>query len=230
MRGIVSAAEPEAVDAGTEILLTDKARAREAAGRISAGERCSVTRLGQKESENTTHVCTLDADGNAVTMTHSLGMVSGVITRGLGFLYNGAMGVFDPRPGMPGSIAPGKSRFTAACPVIVFDGKRPRLVMGAPGGAHIAVAVAQGLVNALDFGMSLQDAVAAPRFSATSDIIDVCNRIPRRTARELESRGYRIARSPISYAFAELHAVGRDKDGRWSGGADPFADGMALAV
>lgn len=221
--------DPEFVDVPVGVF-TDRERARETAGKIRNGERFSVTRLAPKESENTTHLCVLDSDGNAVSMTHSLGMVSGVITKGLGFLYNGAMGVFDPRPGMPGSIAPGKSRFTAACPVMVFEKKKPRIVMGAPGGAHIAVAVAQGLVNALDFGMSLQEAVAAPRFSATSDIIDICNRIPRRTARDLEGRGYRIARSPISYAFAELHAVGRSEDGRWSGGADPFADGMALAV
>src|SRR5262245_2364142 len=172
--------DPEFVDVPVGVFM-DRELARENAGRIRAGERFSVTRLVPKESENTTHVCVLDSDGNAVTMTHSLGMVSGVITKGLGFLYNGAMGVFDPRPGMPGSIAPGKSRFTAACPVIVFEGKQPRIVMGAPGGAHIAVAVAQGLVNALDIGMSLQEAVAAPRFSATSDIIDICNRIPRRT-------------------------------------------------
>lgn len=221
--------DPEFVDVPVG-LFADRNRAREIAGRIEAGERYAVTRLGAKESENTTHVCVLDADGNAVSMTHSLGMVSGVISKGLGFLYNGAMGVFDPRPGQPGSIAPGKSRFTAACPVIVFEGKQPRIVMGAPGGAHIAVAVAQGMVNALDFGMSLHEAVAAPRFSATSDIIDVSNRIPRRTVKELESQGYKVVRSPISYAFAELHAVGRDANGRWSGGADPFADGMALAV
>ncbi len=208
----------------------DDGHAKAIAERIRNGERFAVTRLNPKESLHTTHLSVLDENGMAVSTTHSLGMVSGAITNGLGFLYNGAMGIFDPRPGQPGSIAPGKRRFTAACPTIVFEDERPKIVIGAPGGAHIAVCVAQALVNIIDFKMSLQEAVAAPRFSATSDTIDVSNRIPRFVTRQLESKGYKIARSAISYAFAEVHAVGRDDDGRWVGGADPFADGMALAV
>jgi gamma-glutamyltranspeptidase/glutathione hydrolase len=208
----------------------DDAYAASVARRIKDGERFSVTRLNPKESLHTTHMSVLDENGMAVSTTHSLGMVSGAITKGLGFLYNGAMGIFDPRPGQPGSIAPGKRRFTAACPTIVFDNNQPKIVIGAPGGAHIAVSVAQALVNIIDFKMTLQEAVSAPRFSATSDMIDVSNRIPRFVTRQLEDKGYAIARSAISYAFAEVHAVGRDDNGGWVGGADPFADGMALAV
>lgn len=208
----------------------DDEYALDVAERIKKGERFSVTRLSPKESLHTTHLSVMDENGMAVSTTHSLGMVSGAITKGLGFLYNGAMGIFDPRPGQPGSIAPGKRRFTAACPTIVFENNQPRIVIGAPGGAHIVVSVAQALINILDFKMSLQEAVSAPRFSATSDLIDVSNRIPRFVTRHLESKGYTIARSAISYAFAEVHAVGRDGEGRWVGGADPFADGMALAV
>jgi gamma-glutamyltranspeptidase/glutathione hydrolase len=208
----------------------DDAYAASVAERIKSGERFSVTRLNPKESLHTTHMSVLDENGMAVSTTHSLGMVSGAITEGLGFLYNGAMGIFDPRPGQPGSIAPGKRRFTAACPTIVFEDNRPKIVIGAPGGAHIAVSVAQALINIIDFKMTLQEAVSAPRFSATSDLIDVSNRIPRFVTRQLEDKGYTIARSAISYAFAEVHAVGRDGNGGWVGGADPFADGMALAV
>ena len=97
------------------------------------GERFSVTRLNPKESLHTTHLSVLDENGMAVSTTHSLGMVSGAITKGLGFLYNGAMGIFDPRPGQPGSIAPGKRRFTAACPTIVFEDGRPKIVIGRAG-------------------------------------------------------------------------------------------------
>src|SRR3546814_8580027 len=88
---------------------------------------------GSGESANTTHISAIDAEGNAVTMTHSLGAPSGVITEGLGFMYNGCMSVFDPRPGRAGSLAPGKSRFTAMCPSIVFKGNDPYIVIGAPG-------------------------------------------------------------------------------------------------
>ncbi|MFX7934481.1 gamma-glutamyltransferase, partial [Acinetobacter baumannii] len=85
----------------------------------------------------------VDRDGNCVTMTHSLGMPSGVITDGLGFIYNGCMGVFDPRPNRPGSVAPGKARFTSVVPSIVFKDGKPYLVIGAPGATQIAMGVLQ---------------------------------------------------------------------------------------
>src|SRR3546814_2228167 len=86
------------------------------------------------------------------------------------------MSVFDPRPGRAGSLAPGKSRFTAMCPSIVFKGNDPYIVIGAPGATHITMAVMQVIVNVVDFDMTMAEAVAAPRFSATSDIVDVSNR------------------------------------------------------
>ena len=89
----------------------------------------------------------VDKAGNCVTMTHSLGMPSGVITDGLGFMYNGCMAVFDPRPGRAGSIAPGKSHFSSLCPTIAFEAGRPKVVIGAPGGTQIAMGVLQALIN-----------------------------------------------------------------------------------
>lgn len=210
--------------------LIDKRHAVALADEIRRGVQARVPRLGGAvESRNTTHVSVVDADGNAVSMTHSLGMPSGVITDGLGFMYNGCMGVFDPRPGRAGSIAPGKSRFSAMCPSIVFRGDDPYVVIGAPGGAHIAIGVLQALLNVIDFGMSMPDSVAAPRFSATSDVIDVSNRIPAYVTRELEAMGYTVARSHLSYLFAAVHGIKIDGR-RWEGGADPGRDGMALAV
>ena len=220
--------DPEFVDVPvSRFLARDYAAA--AAGKIRDGERFSVTRLQASEGKHTTHVSVLDGAGNAVSMTHSLGMVSGAATEGLGFFYNGAMGVFDPRPGHAASIAPGKRRYTSACPTFVFDGDTPSIVLGAPGGAHIVNAVLQTLVNLIDFGMSMSDAVAAPRFSVASDKIDVSNRIPRFVTRALEAERYEVIRSFKSYDFAEVHAVGRTQNG-WTGGADPSADGMVLSV
>jgi len=212
--------------------LTDKVHAAEMARAIKAGKKASVVRLetgGTKESANTTHVAVVDQQGNAVTMTHSLGMPSGVITEGLGFMYNGCMAVFDPRPGRAGSLAPGKSRFSSLCPTIVFDGEDPHIVVGAPGGTQIAMGVLQSILNVLDFGMDMQQAVSAPRFSATSDVIDVCNRIPAYVTDDVTSQGYEIRRNPLSYAFAMVHGI-RISDGAMDGGADPAGDGMSLAV
>ena len=117
--------------------LTGKEHAAEIAARIKAGERMTVERMNAKpEPPDTTHVAVVDAKGACVTMTHSLGMPSGVISDGLGFMYNGCMAVFDPRPGRAGSIAPGKSRFSSVCPTIAFKEGEPRIVIGAPGGTQ----------------------------------------------------------------------------------------------
>ena len=222
--------DPRFVSVPVEIL-TSRGYSAECARAISQGERVHVERLHLPESLGTTHLCVVDDSGNIVSMTHSLGMMSGVITPGLGFMYNGCMGVFDPRPGRSGSIAPGKSRFSSICPTIVFDGDRPLLTLGAPGGTQIAMGVLQVILNVVDFRMSPQEAILAPRFSATSDAITVTARIPRYSYADLENDGYRFIRNPASYDIASVHAIGFDQDGKPSGGADiVYGAGMALLV
>jgi len=220
--------DPAFIDVPIE-KLTGKNYAEAIAARIQQGERMQVQRFNPEEPADTTHVAVIDGAGNCVTMTHSLGMPSGVITEGLGFMYNGCMGVFDPRPGRAGSVAPGKSRFSSLCPTIVFDNGAPRVVLGAPGGTQIAMGVLQTLLNIIDFAMPVSDAVAAPRFSATSDIIDVMNRIPDYTLEPLREAGYQVERSPLSYGIAGVHAIER-VDGVLRGGADPGLDGVAYSV
>ena len=229
-----SVGDPKFVDVPLERLLSRDTAAGQAAA-IRRGEVAQVPRLGAGaespaiESKDTTHISVTDAHGNLVSMTHSLGMPSGAITEGLGFMYNGCMSVFDPRPGNTGSIAPGKARFTAMAPTIVFQGESPRLVLGAPGGTFITMGILQTILNVIDFGMTAGEAVAAPRFCTTSEVIDVVNRIPRFVTAELEARGYRVRRSYRGYHFAGVHAIGI-VNGKWQGGADPGRDGMALEV
>jgi gamma-glutamyltranspeptidase/glutathione hydrolase len=221
--------DPLFVDVPFDRLL-DKGYAREHADAIRDGDIATVPRFkANDEHRDTTHISAVDSDGNCVAMTHSLGMPSGAITDGLGFMYNGCMAVFDPRPGHTGSIAPGKARFTSMAPCIVFKDDAPRLVIGAPGGTFIAMGVLQAILNVIDFGMTAFEAVAAPRFCTTSDVIDVVNRIPRFVTDELEAKGYEVRRSYRSYHFAGVHAI-RITDGAWDGGADPGRDGMALEV
>ena len=204
------------------------------AERIRRGEKTRVPRLnagGGRESKDTTQVCVVDGEEGCVSLTHSLGRPSGVVTEGLGFMYNGCMGVFDPRPERAGSLAPGKARFTAMCPTMVFDGEgRPWYVVGAPGGTFITMGVLQGILNAVDFGMSAQESVSAPRFCTVSDTIDLTNRVLRRTERGLREMGYPVRRSARSFHFAGVHALRRTAGGGWEGGADPGRDGMAVAV
>ena len=219
--------DPAYVDVPVE-RLTSKAYCAELAAGIARGERATVTRLDRSDRE-TTHISAVDAAGNAVALTHTLGSPSGAITEGLGFIYNGSMSRFDPRPGHAASVAPGKRRASSAAPTIVFAGDAPRIVIGAPGGSYIAPAVAQGISNVLDFGMSMLEAVSAPRIVAVSDSIDVSNRVLRRVTDALAAEGYDIKRSPYSNAFAALHAIGIEA-GIPSGGADPQRDGMAVSA
>lgn len=199
------------------------------AASIRVGERAVVGRADRDAQRDTTHISVVDTEGNAVALTHTLGSPSGAITDGLGFMYNGTMSRFDPRPGRAASIAPGKRRASSAAPTIVFRGDEPYIVIGAPGGSYIVPAIAQGIMNVVDFGMSMAEAVAAPRIVAVSDAIDVSNRVPRFVTEELEAAGHVVKRSWQSYAFAALHGI-RMVDGRLEGGADPQRDGMALAV
>ena len=102
-------------------------------------------------------------------------------------------------------------------------------MIGAPGGTQIAMGVLQALLNVLEFDMSMAEAVSAPRFSATSDAIDITNRIPGYAIEPLEADGYEVIRSPLTFGIAAVHGI-RIDGGRLSGGADPGHDGVALGV
>ncbi|MEW9617672.1 gamma-glutamyltransferase [Shinella sp. S4-D37] len=219
--------DPAYVDVPYEKLLS-RDHAVALAASIKAGERANVARLDRSQRD-TTHISVIDKDGNAVAMTHTLGSPSGAITDGLGFMYNGTMSRFNPVPGKPGSIAPGKRRPSSAAPTIVFKDEEPSIVIGAPGGSYIAPAVAQCLMNMIDFGMPVLEAVVAPRIVGVSNTIDICNRIRHSVEDELRAEGYQVARSSQTYAFAAVHAI-RIEDGVSRGAADPQRDGMAISV
>jgi gamma-glutamyltranspeptidase / glutathione hydrolase len=180
-------------------------------------------------AKDTTTISCVDASGLVASLTHTLGVPSGVIPPGTGFMLNGAMNWYDPRPGRAGSIAPGKKRFSSMTPTIVFQDGKPVMTLGAPGGAWIGIAILQVLVNVLDFGMGMQEAVQAPRFAATGPAIDIGNRIPRAVERDLAAAGETVRRNYHSYPFAAPHGISL-WDGVLAGGADPQRDGLAIGV
>lgn len=219
--------DPAYVEVPYEKLLS-REHAKALAGSIKAGERATVSRLDRSQRD-TTHISVIDKDGNAVAMTHTLGSPSGAITEGLGFMYNGTMSRFNPVPGKPGSIAPGKRRPSSAAPTIVFKDGEPCIVIGAPGGSYIAPSVAQCLMNMIDFDMPVLEAVVAPRVVGVSNTIDICNRIRHSVEDALRADGYQVARSAQTYAFGAVHAI-RIENGVSRGAADPQRDGMAISV
>lgn len=89
--------------------------------------------------------------------------------------------------------------------------------------------VLQVLLNIIEFGMTMTEAVCEARFSATSDLIDVSNRLPRHITRDLEASGYEIARSPHTFGFGYVHGIRIGTTGL-DGGADPGQDGFAMRV
>jgi gamma-glutamyltranspeptidase/glutathione hydrolase len=226
--------------------LLGEAHAEAMAARIGAGLRAPARDSGLRapardsglrapardaagEPRETTTISVVDRAGMVATLTHTLGVPPGVIVPGTGFMLNGAMNWYDPRPGRPGSIAPGRKRFSSMAPTIIFDAAgRAVATLGAPGGAWIGLALAQVILNLLEFGMGMQEAVLAPRFAATTPAIDISNRIPRAVQKELEAMGHTVRRAFHSYPFAAPHGIAL-WDGL-EGGADPQRDGMAMGV
>ncbi|HET9781250.1 MAG TPA: gamma-glutamyltransferase [Candidatus Dormibacteraeota bacterium] len=208
-------ADPRFVDIPTGAL-TDK--------KYAATARSTVA-----DRADTTHVCVVDDGGNAVSLTHTLGSASGVVTPGLGFGYNDYMNCFDPRPGRPNSIAPGKTRVTMMTPTMVFDGTRLRMVVGAPGGTKIVSGVLQVIVNVLDHEMSAIEAVSAPRIDFQGDVVQAEARVPRVVCDGLSRLGYTVNRRTLNYDsyFAKPQVIVVERDGYLSGGSDPRKDGGA---
>ncbi len=182
------------------------------------------------DSRDTTQVSVIDAEGNAVSMTHTLGLGSGVVTSGLGFMYNNAMMLFDPNPGQPNSISPGRIRQHATAASIAFDRDSPALALGAPGGHGIISGVAQTISNLIDFGMTPVEAVSAPRLHCEGEQVELEARFPRSVARALEALGHPVRHSLYSfdYTSGRPHVVSRASTGELNGGADPRGGGMAL--
>ena len=128
-----------------------------------------------EESEETTHLSIVDAQGNAVSLTYTLngGYGSGVTVAGLGFLLNNEMDDFSAKPGVlnmygamggeANAIAPGKRMLSSMTPTIATRDGKLEMVIGAPGGTRIITGVMQAILNVIDFKLNMQDAIDAPR-------------------------------------------------------------------
>jgi len=130
-----------------------------------------------KESEETTHYSVVDQWGNAVSVTTTINgwFGNGIVVDGAGFLLNNEMDDFSAKPGVPNAyglignaanaIEPGKRMLSSMSPTIVeTPNGELYLVLGSPGGSTIITTVAQIIMNVIDFGMNMEDAVETPRF------------------------------------------------------------------
>jgi gamma-glutamyltranspeptidase/glutathione hydrolase len=185
---------------------------------------------------DTTHFCVVDADRTVVSMTQSIvdAFGSGVVVPGTGLLLNSCMHNFNPLPGQIRSIAPWKRSVHNGVPAVVLraDG-HPRLAIGGAGGTTIITGVAQILVNMLDRGWEVQEAVEAPRVHNEGDASQIDGRLGRDVAGRLAAMGHRFSTVTPRYArpvFSRINAIAIDADGTLAGGTDPFGDAGASAV
>jgi len=194
------------------------------------------------EGPSTTHFSIVDAAGNAASITTTLNnsFGSAVTVRGAGFLLNDEMDDFTTVPGSPNmygsiegpanAIAPGKRPLSSMTPTIVLDPKgRLFMVLGSPGGTTIITSVYHTISNVIDHGMTLAEAVAAPRLfhQARPDSIQLeresedSSGVPETTVAELLRLGHLIRYR--SYT-GDVEAIIRRKSG-WQGVSDPRRGG-----
>jgi len=121
-------------------------------------------------SPQTTHLSCIDADGLAVSITASMGYGSGLVVPGTGIPLNNSLGEPELNPKGFHALEPGERLVSSMSPTVVSSAEGGIVALGSPGASRIPTAILQTLVNILDFGMSVEEAVLAPRFHAEGDL------------------------------------------------------------
>lgn len=148
---------------------------------------------------NTTHLNVIDEWGNIVSLTQSINdfFGSGIVPTGTGYLLNNHMADFSPQPDSINAPRPYARPVSNMAPLILFNSENPFLILGSPGGTRIFPSLTQIIINVIEFGMSLDEAIEAPRFFSYStqgkaNSLFVESRIPPKTIRSLEEIGHTI--------------------------------------
>ena len=182
------------------------------------------------EGAHTTHLTVADGMGNIVASTQTINSLFGAryIVPGTGMIPNNYMFVFTPHPGRASSVAPGKRITSSMSPVIVLRDGKPRYALGLPGGLRIFPSVMQALCNLIDHGMSVQEAVEAPRLWTQGFGLEVENSVPSGVLAALRDRGHRVATA--GNVGGGMSAIQFDADGTMTGAACWRADGTAIGL
>ncbi len=185
------------------------------------------------EHEDTTHFSVADKEGNIVAVTQTVNYVFGskVAIPGWGFVMNNEMDDFVVGAGHPNSIAGNKTPLSSMSPTVILTPEgEPYAVLGSPGGTTIIAAVAQVISNLIDHGMTMQEAVDAPRISGyNNNTISYESRIDPEEIAKLEAIGHICeASDDWNRSFGSVNAVRYAPDGTLDGAGDPRRDGKAL--
>ncbi len=193
------------------------------------------------DDAGTSHLSALDAEGNAVAITQTVNLLfgSGITVPGTGIVLNDEMDDFAAAPDVPNAfglvgrdknaIAPGKRPLSSMTPTIVVRDGRAWMVTGSPGGPRIITTTLLTILNAVDFGMDVQQAVSAPRFHHQwlPDKLELEPDVPRDVRDALARRGHPAVYAERAWSSAQAIVADPEKGVIW-GGTDPRADGAAL--
>ena len=193
------------------------------------------------ESLETTHFSVVDKEGNAVAVTTTLngGYGSRVVIKGGGFFMNNEMDDFSIKAGAPNmyglignkanAIAPGKRMLSSMTPTIVEKDGKLLMVVGTPGGSTIITSVYQTILNVLEHGMSMQQAVNALKFHHQW-VPDVtmfeANAFSANTIKILQGKGYNLEK--LSNTIGRMDCILVLPDGSLEGGSDPRGDDTSI--
>jgi gamma-glutamyltranspeptidase/glutathione hydrolase len=173
----------------------------------------------------------MDSDGLAVSLTTSAGESAGYVVPGTGYIPNNMMGEEDLHPLGFHTRPAGERIGTMMTPAIVLHGGQPRLVMGSGGSARIRSAIMQVMSNLLDFGLTLEETVAAARVHIEDGVLQCEAGFHETAVAELESMGYPINKWPMrSLYFGGAHSVSRTENGRLLGAGDNRRGGATAVV
>lgn len=179
----------------------------------------------------TSHICAADADGNIVslTQTHGGGFGSLVTVPDAGFILGHGVGRFDPRPGWANSVGPGKQPLHNMCPTLILKDGHPFAAIGTVGGRTIVNCIMQFIVRLIDFGSSIDEALAAPRANCdTVEPIGIEKRVGESVLEEVRKRGHEVNEAPGIGGPAHGIVAG-ETIGEYHGATDPRANGKVLA-
>jgi gamma-glutamyltranspeptidase/glutathione hydrolase len=208
--------------------LLGEAAVGDALARIRA-RKTELARAPLASVGGTTHVSVIDGEGNAASLSTSTGSGSGVIVPGTGIYMNNMLGEADL---VGGPVTPGLRLTSMMAPTLALDGEgAPRLVVGSAGSARLRGAIMQVVVNVLEHGMAVGEAISAPRVHVDEPHVHCEGGHDPLALDRLEAMGYDVVRwRRRNLFFGGVAAVGVAADGSLAAAGDPRRGGAGVVV
>ena len=192
------------------------------ADRLTGEEYAKVQRKRIFGSPHTSHLSCVDDSGLAVSITASMGYGSGLVVPGTGIPMNNSLGEPELNPKGFHALKPGQRLISSMSPTVVSSEEGGLISLGSPGASRIPTAILQTITNVLDFGMSLEEAVKAPRLHSEKDLFAYEKGTP---DADLEPYGRVLDYEEPNMYFGGVNAVRRTPEGKFEAAADQRRSG-----